>query len=189
MPYNPNEPRDQHGRWTNEDPFSRAARILYPSMFPKPPAPPPVIRRATTLLTNRDISPQKGQEIVGEAKGWRHTPYAPKGTPLAGKNAENQKGGDCSGTVTKIYREAGLPYPYTPSGEFPGAAALGKIPFQEVPPDQRQPGDIVVYDGHNHMAIYSGNDQVESAHRDGIVFGPARVGDFQGTPHYFRYQK
>ena len=97
-------------------------------------------------------------------------------------------GGDCSGTVNKIYGESGHPYPYTRSDDFPGAAERGKIPFREVDQKDRQSGDVVVYDGRG-QAIYAGNGNVYSAHHQGgNAFDRGRVGGYQGRPRYFRYQ-
>ena len=74
------------------------------------------------------------------------------------------------------------------SGDFPGAAEPGKIPFHEVDPKDQQPGDVVVYNGQHHMAIYAGNGNVYSAHRPGgHAFNRGRVTDYLGQPRYFRY--
>ena len=128
---------------------------------------------------------------MDKAKGWKDTPYAPNDSPRRGPNAVKGPtgGADCSGSVNKILQEAGHPYPYTRSDDFPGAAASGKIPFREVDPKDRQPGDVVVYDGPGHMAIYAGDGDVYSAHHpNGFPFDQRPVGYFHGRQRYFRYQ-
>jgi len=193
MPYNPNEPRDNHGRWTSggETAADRYAKTFYPD---HPTDSEIRIRRASgdaAPKAGRDLPPEEGRQIVDKAKDWENTPYAPKGTPKAGPNAVRGEGGggDCSGTVNKIYGESGHPYPYTPSGAFADAAQRGKIPFREVDPKDRQPGDVVVFDGQNHMAIYAGNGGMYTAHHDGgKPFNRQPVSGFKGRARYFRYQ-
>jgi len=192
MPHNPTEPRDSHGRWTSggETATDRYARSFYPD---HPTDSEIRIRRAAGEAPpkpGRDLTPEEGREVVGKANGWEGTPYAPPGTPYPGPNAKRgpDGGADCSGSVNKIYGEAGHPFPYTPSGNFPNAARSGKIPFRELGPNERpQPGDVVVYPG--HMSIYTGNGGVYSAHRaGGAAFSQSRESDF-GTPiGRFRYQ-
>ena len=182
---------DRHGRWTED-----TARLFYgtePKRGPVGPKGPlhAISSNAPPPRGGRDLTPEEGGEIVNKADGWRDTPYASKGTPHAGPNAEKGKGGggDCSGIVNKIYGESGHPYDYKRSDDFPGAAERGKIPFREVDPKDRQPGDVVVYEGQGHMAIYAGNGDVYSAHQAGSApFNrlPGRV--FGGRPRYFRYQ-
>lgn len=53
----------------------------------------------------------------------------------------------------------------------------------------RQPGDVVVFDGQNHMAIYAGNGGMYTAHHDGgKPFNRQPVSGFKGRARYFRYQ-
>jgi len=193
MPYNPDEPRDHRGRWTSggETEADRYARTFYPA---HPTDTEIRIKRAAgepPPRPNRDISPEEGRKIVGQADKWGGTPYAPAGTPQAGPNAVRGKagGGDCSGIVNKIYGESGHPYPYTASGDFIGQAQRGQLPFREVDPKDRQPGDVIVFDGGHHMAIYDKDGGMYTAHRAGSTpFNRQRVNDFGGRPRYFRYQ-
>ena len=84
---------------------------------------------------------------------------------------------------------AGHPYPYTSSRDFPAAAEGGRIPFREVKPDERRPGDVVVYDKAGPMAVYAGNGDVYSARREGRPFGRLPADEFGGRPRYYRYQE
>ena len=194
MPYNPHEARDSRGRWTSggETTADRYARTFYPDHPTDRDIRLQKVAGTAPLKPGRDLTPVEGQEIVGKAKGWERTPYAPADTPKAGPQAVKgpDGGADCSGSVNKIYGESGHPYPYTSSGDFPGAAERGRIPFREVDPKDRQPGDVVVYDGRNHMAIYAGSGDVYFAHRkNGPPFGRAPAGRFQGRQRCFRYQE
>lgn len=166
--FDPNQPRDWHGRWTLAGGSGND--------IPRPSG-------------NHDLSPEQGQDIVREAKDWENTPYAPEKTPLAGGRAKKNEGADCSGSVHQILVDAGHPYPYTTSRDFIPAAENGKIPFREIKPDDRQPGDVVVYEGRGHMSVYAGNNEVYSAHRrNGRAFTSWPVTTFGKTIRYFRYQ-
>jgi len=191
MPYNPNEPRDNRGRWTagGETVADRYARTFYPDH----PTDSEIRFASASGSESRkpgcDLTREEGQAIVDKGKGWENTPYPKKGSPLLGGGAKQGVGGDCSGSVNKIYAESGHPYPYTRSGEFAGAANAGRIPFREIDPKDRQPGDVVVYDGRGHMSIYAGNGDVYSArHEGGKPFGRLPANQFQGRQRYFRYQ-
>ena len=161
---------------------------------PEPTAPAPVpdakpdAGRPTQPL-RRDIGPERGSGIVAKAKGWENTPYASPSSSLKGPGARKGEGGDCSGSVNQIFKEAGHPYPYADSRKFPAAAEKGEIPFREVKPEERRPGDVVVYDKAGHMAVYAGNGDVYSARREGRPFGRLPVGEFSGRPRYYRYQE
>jgi hypothetical protein len=133
------------------------------------------------------ISAQESAKIVEHAKDWAGTPYAPRGTERAGDKAVKGENGsaDCSGSVHAIYGEAGYNYTYAFSGSFAADAKNGSIPFKEVTANERQAGDVVLYDG--HMSVYAGDGKVWSAHQTGVKFQFGSVSDF-GKPRYFRYQ-
>ena len=108
------------------------------------------------------ITVAEGQSIVMKAKLWKGTPY---GTGIyAGGNPVKASGADCSGSVWKIYQEAGFSYgSYTNTAGFMNLAGddtnfiQGKHFFKLV--SLPQVGDVGWW--HNgkggHMAIYDPN--------------------------------
>jgi len=159
----------------------------------------------------RFISPAEGQSIVQRAKLWKGTPYG-TGT-YAGSNPVSKKGADCSGSVWKIYQEAGFSYgAYTSTAGFKSLVGTdqnfvpGKHFFKQV--NVPQVGDIAWWNG--HMAIYDphagktvpeGLDgNIWSARRKGLDFGPTRQNWYDnyvdketsknyGTVQWYRYWK
>jgi len=102
-----------------------------------------------TQATRRDITANEAQPIINEAATWKGTAYALRG-------AASVKGvaGDCSGTTYLIYRTAGFPYEYQPSGMFPAYAQRSGL-FRQLAADETvQVGDVLSWP--NHMAIYAG---------------------------------
>jgi len=144
---------------------------------------------ADTSAQERSAEPDISQEIMKEATTWLDTPYAPK-TDLKRRGGGATKGpdgaADCSGSVWRIYQNAGHGYPYTQSDSFADAARRGRIPFRPLGPDETpREGDVVVYPG--HMSVYDGHNGVYSARRSGKPFGHFGVNYFSGTPRYYRY--
>lgn len=66
---------------------------------------------------------------------------------------------DCSGLTQWAYRQVGVTIPRVTYDQ----AVSGTF----VPRDQLQPGDLVFFDGNNHVGLYAGNDQVLHAPQDG----------------------
>ncbi|MBI5122219.1 MAG: hypothetical protein HZA67_14545, partial [Rhodospirillales bacterium] len=126
--------------------------------------------------------------ILGKAKGWEDTPYAPADSEQRGPNATKKVGADCSGSIHAIYKEAGLGYKYKSSSEFAGAARRGEIPFKEVPAKDSKPGDIVLWPG-KHMTLNQGSGMGLGARRRGEVFGSVPISSFtrdlKQEPIYF----
>jgi hypothetical protein len=65
--FNPDEPRDERGRWTNEGITLASADAAHTS--------------------SSDISASQGQIIVAAAAKWEGTPYAPKGDAISGSRS------------------------------------------------------------------------------------------------------
>ena len=122
-----------------------------------------------------------------EAESWKNTPYAE-----VGGNSEKGVGGDCSGTVYKIYQDAGLEYPYHSASNFPQLVNKGY--FKEITGEEALPGDVIQWPG--HTAIYvegrGAEAKVHGARRSGIPYTlshPAKWFDSRGNRRYFRYAK
>lgn len=93
-----------------------------------------------------------GQAIVNAVRSKIGAPYA---WGAAGPNSF-----DCSGLTSWAYQQVGKSIPRTSQAQASGG--------QQVPIDQLQPGDIVVYySGASHVAIYAGNGMIIDALNSG----------------------
>jgi cell wall-associated NlpC family hydrolase len=70
-------------------------------------------------------------------------------------------GFDCSGLVMYVYAQLGIQLPHFAAAQY----AMG----QAVPRDQLQPGDLVFFDGLDHVGIYIGGGQMVHAPQTGDV--------------------
>ncbi|PHV70906.1 hypothetical protein CS063_07745 [Sporanaerobium hydrogeniformans] len=92
-----------------------------------------------------------GEQVVNYAKQFVGTPYRSGGNDL-------NKGVDCSGYTTAVFKHFGVTLTRSSRGQF---ASNG----YKVSREQLKPGDLVFY-GYgtvNHVAIYVGNDTVVHA--------------------------
>ena len=74
---------------------------------------------------------------------------------------ESPKGFDCSGLVAYVYAQLGIALPHYAAAQY----SLGVA----VPRDQLQPGDLVFFDGLDHVGIYIGGGQFVHAPHTGEV--------------------
>ncbi|HST18330.1 MAG TPA: NlpC/P60 family protein [Gaiellaceae bacterium] len=74
---------------------------------------------------------------------------------------ESPKGFDCSGLVAYVFAQLGITLPHYAAAQYGLGAA--------VPRDQLQPGDLVFFDGLDHVGIYIGGDQFVHAPHTGDV--------------------
>ncbi len=70
-------------------------------------------------------------------------------------------GFDCSGLVMYVYAQIGIPLPHFAAAQYTLGAA--------VPRDQLQPGDLVFFDGLDHVGIYIGGGEMVHAPQTGDV--------------------
>lgn len=120
------------------------------------------------------ISLQEGQRIVEEANGWLGTKY------LSGGNTK--QGVDCSHLVSAVYDQAGFPYSYRMTSNFPPPDNFKKV-------TSPQEGDIVLYSG--HMGIYTAG-KIISAQGTPQKPDQVRIGElswFSTMKGYYRYDK
>lgn len=174
--FNPDEPRDERGRWTDEGAAPASRDTAYGELEP------------AAYISSPDISSSQGKVIVEAASKWEGTPYAPAGTEHQGAAAVMGTAADCSGSVYAIYSGAGFPYNYTQTSDFARMANTGEIPFRKLGDNEEpQPGDVVLY--HGHMSIYAGDDSVWSARKPGYPFDNYPVDYFKDFLGYYRYQQ
>jgi cell wall-associated NlpC family hydrolase len=79
-------------------------------------------------------------------------------------------GFDCSGLVMYVYGQLGMSLPHYAAAQY----GLGS----PVPRDQLQPGDLVFFDGLNHVGIYIGGGQMVHAPQTGDVVKIEAISDF-----------
>ena len=110
------------------------------------------------IAAEKEVSRQKGVEIVNYAKRFIGNPYVYGGTSLT-------RGTDCSGFVMGVYRHFGVSLPRT-------SYSMRKV-GRAVKYSDIQPGDIVCYSG--HVGIYAGNGKIVNAinEQKGINFSSA----------------
>lgn len=100
---------------------------------------------------------EKGTTVASFAKRFVGNPYVWGGTNL-------NTGADCSGFVGAVYRSFGYNLPRT---SYDLRRAGRKVSYKN-----KQPGDIICYNG--HVAIYIGNNKIvhASTRRTGIKISP-----------------
>ena len=87
-----------------------------------------------------------GADVVADAKKYLGVPYVFGG--------ESDSGLDCSGLVQKVFKDLGVSVTRGVSTQkLQGEAVQGGLA-------NAQPGDLIVFKGGGHIAIYAGNDMV-----------------------------
>ena len=82
---------------------------------------------------NRDISAAQGTLITVEAATWSSTKYV-----SIGEASSKGVGGDCSGSIFRIYAAAGFPYDYRRTEDFPAYALRSGISANSPPATSRR---------------------------------------------------
>lgn len=124
------------------------------------------------------LTPDQQAAVAAAAKDWSNSnvPYVFGGS--------SKKGADCSGSVSSIFDQAGIPLGRKQSQQFK------QSPFEPVPAGALlEVGDVGVYPG--HVVIYGGDTGVgkdvwSASHTNGPAFGPANSA-WYGTPVWYRY--
>ena len=100
---------------------------------------------------------EKGQTVASFAQRFVGNSYVWGGTDL-------NRGADCSGFIGSVYRSFGYKLPRS---SYDLRSAGKKVSYSE-----KQPGDIICYDG--HVAMYIGNGQIvhASSRKTGIKISP-----------------
>ncbi|WP_107400439.1 transglycosylase family protein [Streptomyces africanus] len=122
------------------------------------PAPGPESQAPATARK----APAAQPRMAGTSVSTRAVSYARAqlGKPYA-YGATGPDSYDCSGLTMAAWRAAGVSIPRTSHAQWSG---LARVPASAV-----QPGDLVVYNGAGHVAIYVGDGQIIEAPRPGKV--------------------
>ena len=83
------------------------------------------------------------------------------GVPYRWGGASPRTGFDCSGLVMYVFAQIGISLPHFAAAQYHYGTA--------VPRDQLEPGDLVFFDGLNHVGIYIGDGQFVHAPHTGDV--------------------
>ncbi len=86
---------------------------------------------------------------------------------------ESPSGFDCSGLVAYVYGELGITLPHYAAAQYGMGVA--------VPRDQLQPGDLVFFDGLDHVGIYIGSGQFVHAPHTGDVVKITTFSSYGGS--------
>ncbi len=86
---------------------------------------------------------------------------------------ESPKGFDCSGLVAYVYAQLGITLPHYAAAQY--QLGVG------VPRDQLQPGDLVFFDGLDHVGIYIGGGQFVHAPHTGDVVKITTLAAYGGS--------
>ncbi|MBA3842237.1 MAG: C40 family peptidase, partial [Actinobacteria bacterium] len=79
-------------------------------------------------------------------------------------------GFDCSGLVMYVYAHLGIQLPHYAADQYLSGTPVSRSDLQ--------PGDLVFFDGLNHVGIYIGNGQMVHAPHTGDVVRIANLSDF-----------
>ncbi len=98
-----------------------------------------------TGATTPPSSGPTGADVVADAEKYLGVPYVLDG--------ESTKGMDCSGLVQQTYKDLGITLGRGVHEQMTEGTAVPSLA-------QAQPGDLIVFKGGGHVAIYEGNDMV-----------------------------
>ncbi|MDH2443859.1 C40 family peptidase [Amnibacterium sp. CER49] len=101
-----------------------------------------------------------GEDVLAAAKQYEGVPYVFGG--------ESRSGMDCSGLVQKAFADLGVSVPRTSQEQATVGQKVGSL-------KDAKPGDLIVLNGGDHIAIYAGNDQVLQAPYAGRTVGVEKI--------------
>ena len=100
----------------------------------------------------------------GQSNGAVSIAFQYLGIPYKWAGATPVTGFDCSGLVQYVYAQLGISLPHNAAAQFHSPNAVS------VPKNQLQPGDLVFFDGLDHVGIYiGGGDFIDAPHTGAFV--------------------
>lgn len=129
-----------------------ANQVMHPEAMPAAPVAGPTMEFGTTA----------GQRALDAARTQIGTPYVWGGQAPGGF--------DCSGLVKWSYAHAGVRMPRT---SFEQAHVGAPVSFRDL-----RPGDVIIYNGGSHAALYAGNGKILQAATYGepVKYSPMNAG-------------
>jgi peptidoglycan DL-endopeptidase CwlO len=159
-----------------------AAAAAKPKQAPAPPAAPTTTTAATPTTTAQ--APPTTTAPADPAPAPSPAPTAPAGAghPEAATIAlhylgvpyvwggASPDGFDCSGLVMYVYAQIGISLPHFAAAQYGMGTPVARSDLQ--------PGDLVFFDGLNHVGIYIGGGQLVHAPQTGDVVKISSLSDF-----------
>jgi cell wall-associated NlpC family hydrolase len=159
-----------------------AAAAAKPKQAPAPPAAPTTTTAATPTTTAQ--APPTTTAPADPAPAPSPAPTAPAGAghPEAATIAlhylgvpyvwggASPDGFDCSGLVMYVYAQIGIALPHFAAAQYGMGTPVARSDLQ--------PGDLVFFDGLNHVGIYIGGGQLVHAPQTGDVVKISSLSDF-----------
>jgi peptidoglycan DL-endopeptidase CwlO len=133
------------------------------------PEPPPPTTTATTTAVTPTTTAQAPLALPPSRPGAAAAALNYLGDPYKWGGA-SPAGFDCSGLVMVAYAQVGISLPHSSQAQY----GLG-VP---VPRDQLEAGDLVFFDGLDHVGIYIGGGQIVHAPHTGDVVRIASLASF-----------
>jgi cell wall-associated NlpC family hydrolase len=100
----------------------------------------------------------------GQSNGAVSIAFQYLGIPYKWAGATPLSGFDCSGLVQYVFAQLGISLPHNAAAQFNSPNAVS------VPRNQLQPGDLVFFDGLDHVGIYiGGGDFIDAPHTGAFV--------------------
>jgi cell wall-associated NlpC family hydrolase len=97
------------------------------------------------------------------------------GTPYSWGGASPQSGFDCSGFVRYVYAHFGISLPHSSFGDLWRGRRVARRNLE--------PGDVVFFDGNNHVGIYIGGNRMIHAPHSGTVVQITTMNDWYGATY------
>jgi hypothetical protein len=104
-----------------------------------------VASQSSSATSSTSTGGPTGADVVADAKKYLGIPYVLDG--------ESTSGMDCSGLVQKTYKDLGVTLPRGVREQKTMGTAVPSLA-------QARPGDLIVFKGGGHIAIYAGNNTV-----------------------------
>lgn len=155
-----------------------APHIAVQSFGAVPPNVPVLLRRAapktdpaTLASTVKALgsAPGKRLAVVGAALNYLGTPYVLGGA--------SHSGIDCSGLTMKAFQAAGISLAhYVPTQDAVG---------HRISAAQAKPGDVVVFDSEEHIAMYLGDGKIVAAREPGTNVQIESLSEWSGIGYHF----